>query len=184
LNIIGFAGYIGAGKTLAASMVPESHHLQWADAIYRGLSAMLDVPEEVLRCRAQKEAAVEVGGLRLIPRNLLRTLGTEWGRQWVTPDLWVALTMRRVESLADAVDAHTFSICGTRFPNEVAAIRERGGEVWWVDRPGVTAGPHASDRQIGPDDCDRVIVNEAGIEELRGAVLAAWDDYLCARSTT
>jgi hypothetical protein len=178
IRIIGLAGRIGAGKTLAASMVPAAYPLQWADPIYRGLSAMLDIPGEVLRDRTQKERAVGVGGIDVVPRDLLRTLGTEWGRELVHPDIWVRLTMRRIETLHETVEATTFAICGTRFPNEVDAIRERGGEVWWIDRPGLDAGHHASDRQIGPDDCDRVIVNTAGPDELRAAVLAAWRSYI------
>jgi hypothetical protein len=178
IRIIGLAGRIGAGKTLAASMVPSAYPIQWADPIYRGLSAMLDIPGEVLRDRTQKERPIEVGGIDVIPRDLLRTLGTEWGRQLVHSELWVRLTMRRVETLHETIEASTFAICGTRFPNEVAAIRERGGEVWWIDRPGLEAGHHASDKQIGPDDCDRVIVNAVGPGELRQAVLDAWRSYL------
>jgi hypothetical protein len=178
MKIIGFAGRIGSGKTLAASMIPDAHCLQWADPIYRGLAAMLSIPDEVLRDRAQKERFLDVGGLDVVPRDLLRTLGTEWGRELVHPDIWVRLTMRRIETLHETVEATTFAICGTRFPNEVEAIRERGGEVWWIDRPGLDAGDHASDRQIGPNDCDRVLVNAAGPDELRAAVLAAWRSYI------
>jgi hypothetical protein len=70
-----------------------------------------------------------------------------------------------------------FAICGTRFPNEVAAIRDRGGEVWWIDRPGLGRGSHKSDHQIGPEDCDAVIRNDGTVEELRRRVLSAWTAY-------
>ena len=177
MKIIGFAGRIGSGKTLAASMVPDAHCLQWADPIYRGLSAMFDVPEEVLRNRAQKEAGLACGELEVVPRDLLRTLGTEWGRELVHPDLWVSLTMARIDRLHDQIGADTFAICGTRFPNEIAAIRDRGGEVWWVDRPGLPIGTHSSDFRIGPDDCDDVILNDGTFSQLRHRVLGAWAAY-------
>lgn len=177
MRIVGLAGPIGSGKTLAASMVPGAHHIQWADPIYRGLAAMLDIDEEILRDRAQKETGIPAGGFELVPRQLLRTLGTEWGRELVHPDLWVRLTMLRIDRLWRSIGAETFAICGTRFPNEVAAIRDRGGEVWWIDRPGLGCGSHKSDHQIGPDDCDAVIHNDGTVEELRRRVLAAWTAY-------
>lgn len=177
MRIVGLAGPIGSGKTLAASMVPGAHHVQWADPIYRALSAMLDVPEEILRDRAQKERGFYVGGIELVPRELLRTLGTEWGRDLVHPDLWVRLTIERIDRLQESIGADTFAICGTRFVNECAAIRDRGGELWWIDRPGLGRGSHASDRQIGPGDCDRVIRNDGTVDDLRRQVLDAWAAY-------
>jgi hypothetical protein len=172
--IIGLAGAIGAGKTLAASMIPGAHHLQWADPIYRGLAAMFGVPEEVLRDRTQKERGVLAGDLEVVPRHCLRTLGTEWGRDMIHPDIWVRLTMQRIDTLAETIGVQVFAICGTRFPNEVQAIRDRGGEVWWVDRFARQEGDHVSDRLIGPHDCDRVIKNYGRPDDLRKEVEAAF----------
>jgi hypothetical protein len=176
--IVGLAGSIGSGKTLAASLVPGARHIQWADPIYRGIAAMFDIDEDILRDRTQKETGIPDGGLELVPRQLLRTLGTEWGRELVHPDLWVRLTMLRIDRLQASRWANVFAICGTRFPNEVAAIRDRGGEVWWIDRPGLERGSHTSDHQIGPEDCDAVITNDGTVEELRRRVLGAWTAYL------
>jgi len=172
LRIIGVAGFIGAGKTLAASMIPDATHLQWADPIYRALAAMFDVDEQTLRDRSQKESI----------RHMLRTLGTEWGRNLIHEDLWVRLTMERIDRLsADGVGG-TFAICGTRFPNEIKAIRDRGGEVWWVTRPGnVMVTNHSSDKAIRAEDCDRRILNDGPIESLRAYVQAAYLEF-CTRS--
>jgi hypothetical protein len=176
LTLIGLAGNIGAGKSAAAAMVPGAHHLQWADPIYRGLAAMLDVPEEILRDRTNKEQPVTVSGVEIVSRHLMRTLGTEWGRQLVHPDLWVRLTVGRIARIASATGCTVFTICGTRFANELAAVRENGGEVWWIDRPGTETGPHASDRMIVREQCDRVVVNDGTVEQLRGRVLQAFLD--------
>jgi hypothetical protein len=177
MRIVGLAGTIGSGKTLAASMVPGAHCLQWADPIYRALAAMLGIPEYVLRDRTQKDRGVPAGGLELVPRHLLRTLGTEWGRNLVDPDLWVRLTIERIDRLQESIGADAFAICGTRFPNELAAVRQRGGEVWWIDRPGLPLGSHTSDRLIGPADCDRIIRNDGTTAQLRGRVFDAWTAY-------
>jgi hypothetical protein len=63
-----------------------------------------------------------------------------------------------------------FAICGTRFRNESAAIREAGGEVWWIDRPGLSPGSHASDRILTADDCEARIVNHGTPEYLRAVI--------------
>lgn len=177
LHLIGLAGNIGSGKSAAAAMVPGAHALQWADALYRGLAAMLDVPEEILRDRANKERTVTVAGLEVVPRHLMRTLGTEWGRDMVSPNLWVALTADRIGCIHRGTGRTVFAICGTRFRNEHGMIRAHGGEVWWIDRPGTATGPHASDRLITREHCDRVITNDGTLDQLRLRIEAAYAAY-------
>jgi len=185
VTVVGIAGPIGAGKTSVAGMIPDAVHLQWADPIYRGLAAMLGEDEERLRDRTNKERGLNVAGLLLVSRNMLRTLGTEWGRELTHPDLWVALTLRTIQGKTGLFDRRTvFAICGTRFPNEVAAIRYLGGEVWWVERPDLPAPAspsHVSDQMIRREDCDRVIVNRGTLDDLRARVAAAWADCLLER---
>lgn len=176
LHLIGLAGHIGSGKTAAAAMVPGAHALQWADPIYAGLAAMLDIPEEILRNRANRERPIQVAGLDLVSRQLARTLGTEWGRELVHPDLWVRLAVARMARMA-ADGQRVFAICGTRFLNELATVRAHGGEVWWIERPGTEQGPHASDRVIVREHCDRVITNDGTLDQLRLQVEAAWAAY-------
>lgn len=171
VRIVGLAGNIGSGKSEAARMIPDAFHLQWADPIYRGLAAIFGVPEETLRDRDQKERPLD--GVGVTPRLLARTLGTEWGRELIHADVWVRLAMQTV----DRTDASVFAICGTRFPNEAAAIRKRGGEVWWIDRPGTTTGEHVSDTMLRREDCDRVIVNSGSLDKLRHNVEAAFTDF-------
>ena len=176
-RLIGLAGNIGSGKSAAAGMIPEAHHLQWADPIYAGLSAMLGVPELVLRDRVAKEKPLAVAGIEIVPRHGARTLGTEWGRELIHPDLWVRLMMQRIDQLHRMTGHGAFAICGTRFSNEVAAIRERDGEVWWIERNGTTSGRHVSDRVLTANDCDRIIMNNGPLDALRANIEAAWADF-------
>lgn len=183
VTVVGIAGPIGAGKTSVAGMIPDACCLQWADPIYRGLAAMLGEDEERLRDRTNKERAVQIASLLLTPRHLTRTIGTEWGRELIHPDLWVALALRRINEAWLLQRRTVFAICGTRFPNEAAAIRALGGEVWWVDRPGLehaapAAPVHVSDQMLRLDDCDRVIVNSGTTADLRGTVERAWGDFM------
>jgi hypothetical protein len=90
--------------------------------------------------------------------------------------------MDRIRLLRESTGCRRFTICGTRFGNEVAAIRERGGEIWWIERPGVTAGDHLSDQILTADQCDRVIENLGTVEDLRRQIEAAWSDYAAGRA--
>lgn len=178
LCVIGLAGNIGSGKSEAARMIPGACHLQWADPIYRAVAAMLEVPESLLRDRATKEEPLPVWDIDVVPRMLTRTLGTEWGRMTVHPDLWVNLTLRAIDKARRSTGATVFAVCGTRFTNEVDAIRSLGGEVWWVDRPGTMTGPHVSDKGLTAADCDRVIVNNGDLARLRHNVETAFADCI------
>lgn len=95
-------------------------------------------------------------------RRLLQVLGTEVGRNTLGPDVWVHAWRRRVVALGSACVV----AADVRFPNEAAAIRDAGGEVWWIDRPGLGPSSHASERSIGPDDCDAVVMNLGGVDDL------------------
>lgn len=64
------------------------------------------------------------------PRHAMQTLGTEWGRELISPDLWARLWLR-----LEAVDRPTFMVIeDVRFDNEVAAIRQLGGIVLGIER--------------------------------------------------
>lgn len=166
--IIGLAGYAGSGKNTAADALGGAV-IGFADPMYAALSAMLGIPETTLRARATKELPTACG---MSPRDLLRTLGTEWGRQLVREDLWVWRARQRIDEAA-AAGHRVIAICDVRFPNEAEFVRGLGGEVWWIDRPTVMPGCHASDRSLVAGDCDRVIVNDGSVELLGWRVVKA-----------
>lgn len=168
-RVIGFAGYAGAGKNAAAEAI-GTVVLGFADPLYAGLAVMLGVPEDSLRERTTKELPLPVGRS---PRHLLQTLGTEWGRELVRGDLWIYRARQRVAE-ATRLGAEVIAFTDVRFPNEAKFIRqELGGQVWWVDRPGVVGGPHVSENSLAAGDCDRVINNAGSRDQLTWAVRAA-----------
>lgn len=170
MNLIGLAGRAGAGKSLVASMLPGHRVIGLADPLYAGLSVMLGVDVGDLRDRAFKERAIPWLGRS--PRELLQTLGTDWGRDLVADDLWVTLARRRIAGLLE--QGVGVAVGDVRFANEARMIRELGGEVWLVVRPGAETTPHSHRSENGlPDDLiDRVVVNDCDIDELRRRVRA------------
>lgn len=146
VRAIGFAGYAGAGKTTAASYV-ESRYGYRRRHIATPLRAML---EPLLKAAGVSESMVYrylegdlkeavIPELGVTSRHLQITLGTEWGRTHVSPDLWAKLWSLGAEGLVmnDSV----------RFTNEERSVRELGGVIVRIDRPGV--GPAKFKHRFG-----------------------------------
>jgi hypothetical protein len=73
-------------------------------------------------------------------RHMLRTLGTEWGRQCISPDVWTTHWLERARRRSFVV------VDDVRFVNEAELIHMLGGQVWRITRPGVErATNHASE---------------------------------------
>lgn len=105
---------------------------------------------------------VVVGDAGVSVRHMLQTLGTEYGRQCIHPDIWVRCWKGRAQQYSAVVADDV------RFPNEAAMIKLLGGEIWRIDRPGVPhEHGHASEGSL--DDFDgfsRRIVNDGTIDDL------------------
>ncbi len=170
MKLIGLTGKAGAGKTLVASILGY-RVIGLADPLYAAISAMLDVEVEDLQDRERKE--LPIPWLGKSPRELLQTLGTDWGRDLIRPDLWTLLCRRRLEQMAaDGVEG--VAVCDVRFVNECRLIHELGGEVWQVRRPGAgTPHGHRSENGVPDDLVDRVIDNIGTIDDLREIVRQA-----------
>lgn len=176
-TVVGITGRAGAGKNAVASMIPGAFVIGLADPLYAMLSVMLDIPEAILRQRKFKESPIPWVGKSV--RQLLQTLGTEWGRGHVCDDIWIRLLDRRITKLIES-GITTIAVADVRFENEADYIRQdRGGSVWHVLRPGVE-GPaeHASEHGIMQAIWDRVIDNDGTLDDLRKAVLEAWGPEL------
>lgn len=176
-RIIGITGRAGAGKSAAASMVPGACVIGLADPLYAMLAAMLGIPEPVLRQRECKESVVPWLGKSV--RELLQTLGTEWGRGMIRSDVWLRLLERRLEHLEDQ-GISIVVVADVRFENEVEYLRGRGGEIWHVRRPGFE-GPaeHSSEAGLTADEGDVVIENAGTLDGLRLSVLTAFGPSDC-----
>lgn len=131
-------------------------------------------PELVERfmTEAKEEAIPNLG---VSARHLMRTLGTEWGRDCVHPDVWNRCW--RV-----AVDRHTRNghhvvVDDVRFPNEAALIRQIGGQLWRIHRPDSPEldASHRSDGALDDFAFDRVIDNDGTLLDLYAKV----DAFVC-----
>jgi len=114
----------------------------------------------------------QIPGIRCSARHLMQTLGTEWGRQCVHPDVWVMVASKRIRDLQAA--GYSVVVDDVRFPNEASLIRELNGELWHVQRPSATANTdHASEGALNdPELFTRRIMNDGTLQLLRERVTA------------
>lgn len=171
-RIIGLSGRAGSGKTTVAGMIPDAVVLQLADPLYTAVSTMLGVPESMLRSPAYKEKPLP--GIDKSPRQMLQTLGTEWGREMVDRQIWIRMLERRIDALRNQ-GVRTIVVADVRFENEAAAIRRMDGEVWRVYRPGAegVASYHSSEDGVVLDEHEPEIANDGTLDDLRARVLDA-----------
>lgn len=115
-----------------------------------------------------KEAVIPE--IKTTPRHILRTLGTEWGRQCIHPELWLKCWEQTASRyLKSGIPV----VCDdVRFPNEAALIRKLGGQMWHICRPGTERNTeHASEGSL--DDYpffDAHLVNNGTLTDLYSEV--------------
>jgi hypothetical protein len=102
--------------------------------------------------------------LGVSPRHLMRTLGTEWGRDCVHTDVWALLALKRIKDIR--ILAGLVVVDDVRFPNEAELIRKHGGQLWKIERKDAAlASDHASDTSMADwDDFDAVIHNNGSLK--------------------
>lgn len=166
-QLIGLAGKAGTGKDTAADHLCEAHgfvRYAFADPIRAGLQAMLGLTDEELHDRTHKEVALEPFGVS--PRRMMQTLGTEWGRHCIHPDLWLLVAGLNVDELI-AEGRSGIVITDVRFDNEADWIRARGGTVLHILRPGADpVATHTSEAGVRISDEDAIINNVGSIQFL------------------
>jgi hypothetical protein len=181
--IIGLCGLAGSGKDEVAAILSRCHHfaaISFAGPIYKAVSEITGLSPLQLKHREAKEQPI--AWLGKSPRELLQTLGTEWGRQMVRDDIWIRIAMRRAAECTQ--EGWNVAVTDVRFANEAEAIEAVGGQVWRVERPGAglggAAGEHASEAGIPDHLVHQVIRNVGTLDDLGDAVDAAFHSRLVA----
>lgn len=104
-------------------------------------------------------------------RHMMQTLGTEWGRQLMTPNIWVNLVDRRWQHVRKRMgfpDAQGMVLSDIRFDSEAEWLIANGGYIIEIQRPGVAIAEssHASEAGLHVGIPRHVIQNDAGLDEL------------------
>ena len=179
--IIGLSGYAGTGKDTVAQILQRLwgfNRLAFADAIrealYRLNPVLMNHNKDIIRVREYVDGlGWDEAKQHPELRRLLQVFGTEVGRALLGEDIWVNLT------LAQIMLPNRYVITDVRFPNEAMAIKECGGVVLRVERPGY--GPvneHTSDSSLEDWPFDNRIVNDGTLADLEATVFLAVKDLV------
>ena len=168
MTLIGLYGAPGAGKDTAAGRLVITHGfraISFAKPLYEAVAAITGLTVLELQDRRNKETPIDWIGKS--PRELLQLLGTEFGRNMIHPDIWVRRAMRDAGEKCVVTDV--------RFDNEAEAIREAGGFVFEITRPGeamIAAGAaaYSSEACIDRSHINATIENNGTVRDLWAAV--------------
>ena len=171
MRLIGIAGPARSGKDTVAEILRADRWitLAFADPLRRMLAAGFGA--EAL----QQDKEAPIPWVDRSYRELIQTLGTEWGRGLIREDLWIRLAERRIADMHQVSGGELdVAITDVRFENEAAWIRRSRGQVWHLrreHRPHVRE--HVSEAGVGVEPSDRIIMNNGTLEDLIQAVAHA-----------
>ena len=160
MKIIALTGPKMVGKSTIANAIAEAaevetHILSFADPMRSMLQAM-GVDLSHLRDQSLKEKPIE--GIGKSARELMQKLGTDWGRNMISENIWLWAMQRRIER-AGKEGARLVVIDDCRFDNEALWVNQQQGKVVRLARDGFEYGSdnHESEQPIGFQHMDAMI---------------------------
>jgi len=170
-TIIGLSGAQGVGKTSVARFLVENYGYAY-EPFAKPLKQMMEAfgvpPKYIYGTQEEKEMPLDCLCGKSA-RHAMRTLGTEWGRDTISPEIWVHHWKKRAYGRLVVCD-------DVRFPNEVDAIHELHGIVIRLEGFADEFGDHPSDR-ASELDVDVVIQNDGTLEDLFRKVVEAVSQF-------
>ena len=112
------------------------------------------------------------------PRELMQTLGAEWGRDIINPNIWLTCIANRLPNYEEAAKhghkGAMIFVTDVRFDNEAEIIRNLGGTIVQIDSGARKLEDvercHSSEGGVSPHLIDVTIDNSGSIEELSDKV--------------
>lgn len=161
IPVVGLAGKARSGKdTLAAAIIAArgGYRYGFADPIKQ----MTDV---FVPRGGDHEKEVVIPELGKSRRQLWQTLGTEWGRDLINPNIWLTIAGWRLQK-----DGPGMVIADLRFENEADWVRSKRGLVIHVQRPNAAAvhgsTTHASEAGLVIGEQDMIFRNLSTLDYL------------------
>jgi hypothetical protein len=166
MKIIALGGHKSSGKSEVRRILTKSYgykHYSFAETLknmvrllYTDMGINLATIEEYINGHLKETPLVGYGKTT---RQVMQTLGTEWGRKMFSEDVWLNIMDTKLMSARDAL----IVVDDVRFMNELSLLRGRATECLtvWVDKPDtVLKDYHASEVSLAPSDFSMTLHNE------------------------
>lgn len=191
--VIGLTGPAGSGKDTIAAMLLKHHGMvpiAFADQLRTEIMDAFGVPIQLLTDRTTKEVPTRdlamaqclddafVEHIRTCvgpsfpfmhvprsPRQIMQWWGTEY-RRLADPCYWTTAMARRAINLV--IEGKSAVITDVRFHNEARLVRNIGGKIWQVVRPGLPSPSTNHVSEVTGDEFspDLVISNNGSLQQL------------------
>jgi hypothetical protein len=180
--IIGINGYSGSGKDAVGAIIQKlCPNENWEIKKFAGklkevASILTSIPVKYFEDQEFKKEVLseewwttcDEGHQPMTVRDLLQKLGTECMRTGLHSNTWVnALMVDYKPAKMDQYNPSKWVVTDTRFPNEAKAIKDKGGVVIRIDRPGIKPiNNHPSEVGLDYWDFDYAIGNVSDLVSL------------------
>ena len=172
-KLIAFTGKKLSGKTSAANYLITRHgftRISFADPL-KCMLLELGVSRESL-WGDRKEVPLEILGGKSA-RHAMQTLGTEWGKQMISDNIWTNAWERKVLACSTPV-----VVDDVRFINESHLVHQLKGTVLLIERPDFEfEDAHLSETELSRLPCNGKLLNDGSLKEFE-ANLSEWLEKL------
>ena len=180
IRLVALTGAAGSGKSTVAKYLSEGRHshygsnvpfvrTKFSGTLKKMLMQIPNVTIDMIEGELKEEPQELFGGKT--PREVMQTLGTEWGRDSVYSKIWLDSWERSICDLTYVV------VEDLRYLNEAELVKNRGGEIWRIKRPDYQCNGHISETEMEGIEPDLTIRNSGSVKELHAmidSVLAPW----------
>lgn len=165
-RVVAFIGPIGSGKTTAANCLKSLgyHRISFADPLKQMLMTLGLSHEQVYGGQKEETSPLLCGQT---PRHAMQTLGTEWGRNLIHPDLWARAWQHRCQT------HQLVAVDDMRFPNEYRTVKALNGVIVRINRPFAHATDiaHESEAYMNTMGVDAEVLNSNTLNRFTRDVL-------------
>lgn len=179
--LIGFTGGMGCGKstaikTLAAFTGEEPKLVKFAQPLY-------DMQEFIYE---RIGSVIKRDSSFIKDRKLLQWLGTDWGRDTISQDLWVSIWKAEVEQVR-TWHKNPIIVCDdVRFDNEAEVLKAMGGHIIKIvsnragDRINTQSGiaNHKSEAGVSNNFLDYVVENHDTVAAFEERLVACFQELV------
>jgi hypothetical protein len=166
MKLILLTGVAGCGKDTMADAItnstPNAKKISLADPLKEMLSCFLGCSPQMLDDRDFKESRPSrLMGLSV--REGMQSLGTGWGREGISQDVWVNITKEKIEEEWLKNTETTIIVSDIRYSSEAESFKKMGGVLIKVERqrnPSSTDhNEHSSEKGVEDSLVDHIFLN-------------------------